>query len=105
MYSFLVLSLFVFSLAPNIHADSSGDVASGMATKLGRGLYNVVSSPAEIACTMNDDIKSSGGLGVATGFGKGIAFMLRRILVGVTEVGTFVIPAEKTIPLVCQDNV
>jgi hypothetical protein len=39
-----------------------------------------------------------------TGFGKGTVFMLRRILVGVTEVGTFVIPMERTIPRVCSEK-
>lgn len=104
-YLFFMLSLSIFSISQKAAAEAPGDIATGMATKLGRGLYNVVSSPAEIPCTMNKDIKAEGGVGAATGFGKGIAFMLRRILVGVTEVGTFVIPAEKTIPLVCQESI
>lgn len=82
---------------------TSGDYMAGIGTKFGRGLWNVISSPAEIPCTMADDIKTQGGVGTITGFGKGLAFMLRRILVGVTEVGTFMIPMEATIPGVCSD--
>ena len=43
-----------------------------------------------------------GGAGFFPGFGKGTLFMLRRMLVGVTEVGTFFIPMEGTLPRVCQ---
>ncbi len=82
--------------------ETMGDYFREIGTKFGRGLWNVISSPAEIPCTMVEDTKNQGSEGVFTGFGKGIVFMLRRILVGVTEVGTFVIPMERTIPQVCH---
>lgn len=84
---------------------TAGDYFSGMGIQLGRGVWNVVSSPAEIPCTMRDDIQEKGGTGAATGFGKGIAFFLRRAVIGVSELLTFVMPSEATIPMVCtQEN-
>ena len=81
---------------------NSGDYLVDVSTKFGRGLKNVVTSPAEIPCTMADDMGEHKVEGVFTGLGKGTVFMLRRILVGVSEVATFVIPMEATIPTVCQ---
>lgn len=96
--------IFSILIIPFVYAgeETAGDNARGMGKKFGRGLWNVVSSVAEIPCAMNTDIKDKGAVGAATGFGKGIAFMLRRILVGVTEVGTFMIPMEPTLPPVCS---
>lgn len=98
--AFLALSLF----APSVFAGegTAGDYFSGMGIQLGRGIWNVVSSPAEIPCTMRDDIKADGGVGAATGFGKGIAFFVRRAVIGVSELLTFVMPSEATIPMVCK---
>lgn len=103
IFSGLLIVLFVFAFAGIAAAEgeTAGDTASGMGIKFGRGLWNVVSSPAEIPCTMRDDIKKDGGMGTVTGFGKGIAFFVRRALIGVCEVGTFMIPAEPTIAPVC----
>ena len=84
--------------------ETAGDYMAAMGTKIGRGLENVVTSPAEIPCTMADDMHESAAAGFFTGFGKGTLFMLRRILVGVTEIGTFVIPMERTIPRVCSEK-
>lgn len=83
---------------------TAGDYFYGMGAQLGRGLVNVVSSPAEIPCTMTQDTKEQGASGLATGFGKGTFFMFRRILIGVSEIGTFILPAERTIPPVCQEK-
>ena len=71
---------------------TAGDYMYGIGTKFGRGLENVVTSLAEIPCTVHADIADEGGAGFFSGFGKGTLFMLRRMLVGVTEVGTFFIP-------------
>lgn len=84
--------------------ETAGDYMYGIGTKFGRGLENVVTSLAEIPCTVHSDIKDQGGSGFFTGFGKGTLFMLRRMLVGVTEVGTFFIPMERTIPRVCHET-
>ena len=82
-----------------------GDYFADIGTKIGRGLENVLTSPAEIPCTMHQEMGDKGGEGFFTGFGKGTVFMLRRIWVGVTEVGTFMIPMERTIPPVCPKTV
>jgi len=102
---FVVLCFaFVVWAAPSAQAgeETAGDYFVGIGTKFGRGLWNVVSSPAEIPCNMTFDIQDKGGVGALTGFGKGTVFMLRRILVGVCEVGTFIIPMEATLPKVCS---
>ena len=101
---FVVILAMLAVTAPAGFAGEStaGDYFSGMGKQLGRGVWNVVSSPAEIPCTMNHDIKESGGAGAATGFGKGLAFFLRRAVVGVSELLTFVMPSEATLPTVCS---
>ena len=98
---FLVLSLCVVS-STYAGEGTAGDYMGEIGTKFGRGLWNVVTSPAEIPCTISLEMKEGASKGFLTGFGKGMAFMLRRILVGATEMITFVIPMERTIPPVCQ---
>ena len=102
--SSLLIILTMLS-APFVFAEgTAGDYMYGITTKFGRGLENVVTSFAEIPCTIHANIKDQGGTGVFSGFGKGTLFMLRRMLVGVTEVGTFFIPMERTIPRVCHET-
>jgi len=86
--------------APAGYADSS-DYAVGVTEKLGRGIVNVLSSPLEIPCGIRDEVSDRGTGGVGSGFFKGLALFLRRVLVGATETATFVIPMEATIPNVC----
>ena len=101
----LLLAGFVLFLRQADAAEeTAGDTLVEIGTKFGRGLENVVTSPAEIPCTMAEDMRESAAAGFFTGFGKGTVFMLRRILVGVTEIGTFVIPMERTIPRVCSEK-
>lgn len=83
-------------------AETAGDSVGGMGTKFVRGLGNVLTSPAEIPCTIGSEMSVRPNVGFFTGLGKGTAFMLRRILVGVCEVGTFMMPAEATLPPVCS---
>lgn len=97
--------IVLIGAVPSVSASgegTAGDYLYGMGAQLGRGLANVVTSPAEIPCTMTQDTKEMGASGLATGFGKGTFFMLRRILIGVSEIGTFILPADRTIPPVCQ---
>lgn len=104
----VALSVACLAMAPlplNAAEQTTGDYFAEIGTKFGRGLVNVVTSPAEIPCTMKVDMDASGATGFFTGFGKGTAFMLRRILVGATEVGTFMIPMERTIPPVCREEI
>ncbi len=99
-----ILTFFLLG-AQSLFADeqTAGDYFYGISTKFGRGLEDTVTSLAEIPCTMNMEMKDKGGTGVLTGLGKGTVFMLRRMLVGVTEVGTFFIPMERSLPRVCQE--
>lgn len=99
---FLVYSFLVAPVA--FAEETAGDYFYGIGTKFVRGLENTVTSMAEIPCTIHTDMQDRGGSGFFTGFGKGTLYMLRRMLIGVTEVGTFFIPMERTIPRVCQKN-
>ncbi len=83
---------------------TAGDYFYGISTKLGRGLENVVTSPAEIPCGVATEMHRGDPFeGFFSGFGKGTVFFLRRVLVGVTEIGSFMIPMERTIPSVCKE--
>ncbi len=81
-----------------------GDYMYGIGTKFGRGFENIVTSFAEIPCTIHKDMKDQGGMGFFPGFGMGTVYMLRRMFVGVCEVGSFFIPMERTIPRVCHET-
>ncbi len=105
---FFAAMLCTLSVSPLAFAGegTAGDYAADMGIQFGRGLMNVVSSPAEIPCTMRDDIQEKGGgVGTFTGFSKGLAFFVRRAVVGVCEVGTFFMPAPKVLPTVCAKPV
>ena len=95
------LLMILTSGASWLFAEGSVDYSVQISEKLGRGLKNVLTSPLEIPCTIRDDVKDTGAIGSITGLFRGIVLMARRILVGVTEVGTFVIPMEATIPPAC----
>ncbi|HTL47474.1 MAG TPA: hypothetical protein VL688_05365 [Verrucomicrobiae bacterium] len=98
------LSLILFlTFIPVALADGTvGDYFYLMGHQLVRGVVNVVTSPADIPCTAIAESKQGGS--AFTGTGKGFVFMLRRILVGVTELGTFILPRDRTIPPVCQTS-
>ncbi len=101
----LILLLMVTGLSAPVWAEgegTAGDYFSGMGRQIGRGLWNVVSSLAEIPCTINSEMEVKGGSGFLPGLGKGFAFFGRRLLVGVVEVGTFIMPAEPTLAPVCS---
>jgi len=101
---FLVWAVFLAANASLSGAaeETTGDYFKGIGTKFVRGLVNTLVSPAEIPCTIRRDMADNPRAGFFTGFGKGAVLMLRRILNGVTEVGTFIIPMEATIPPVCS---
>lgn len=86
---------------PTAGAESGADYTVGISQKLGRGAVNLISSPLELPCAIRDEVQEQGAAGGVTGLFKGIALFLRRALVGVTEIGTFVIPMEATLPSVC----
>lgn len=99
--TFLILAV-VFDMAiPPLYAQGKIDYTIEVSQKLGRGVINVVSSPAEIPCTLKNEVEDRGAVGSVSGFFRGIVFMLRRILVGSTEIMSFVIPMKETLPPVC----
>lgn len=98
-----LIFLFLFSGAPlGAGTETSGDYFRSIGLKFVRGIGNVLQSPAEIPCTMVQDTKRYQAAGLASGFGKGIWYMVRRIWIGVDEAATFVIPMEGTLPPVCR---
>jgi putative exosortase-associated protein (TIGR04073 family) len=100
----LAILLLLTSLYPQAFAaeGTAGDYFKNMGKQLGVGLFNVVSSPAEIPCTIGSEMSERPNVGFFTGFGKGTVFMLRRIVVGVSEVATFLLPREESsLPVVC----
>jgi putative exosortase-associated protein (TIGR04073 family) len=101
--SAVLLALTVFWVPFALAEETVGDYMYGIGTKFGRGLENVVTSPAEIPCTIHADIKDQGGSGFFPGLGMGTVYMLRRMFIGVCEVGSFFIPMERTIPRVCHE--
>ena len=103
--SILLIALTVLPV-PFVSAEEAtvGDYMVGIGTKFGRGLENVVTSLAEIPCTVHTDIKDQGASGFFPGLGMGTVYMLRRMFVGACEVGSFFIPMERTIPRVCHET-
>lgn len=101
---FAIISILSLGPVPSFADEGTiGDYFYGIGTKLGRGILNVATSPAELPCNSYYDAKENSVAGAFTGFfGKGVVLMLQRILVGVSEIGSFVIPAERTIPPVCE---
>ena len=99
MKKIAILLLFLFSAA-TVYAEGV-DYSIEISQKAGRGLKNVLGSPLEIPCGIRDDVADRGGVGVVTGLFKGTGLFARRLLVGVTELGTFMIPMEETLPAVC----
>ena len=96
-----VLILLFSLMTPLGHAESGMDYTVEISQKFGRGALNLLSSPLEIPCTIGSEVKDRGAAGSVTGFLRGIVFMARRIIVGSTEMMTFVIPMEETLPPVC----
>ena len=101
---FILVSIFS-NTAFAEEIETAGDYFAGIGTKFGRGLENIVTSPAEIPCTMAKEMhEGNAAAGFFKGFGKGTGLFLWRAFVGVTEVASFVIPMERTIPRVCSDK-
>lgn len=105
-YLAIVILCCVCALPFNAAAGEAtvGDYGYDASRQFGRGLVNIVSSLAEIPCTMTSDIKEKGGVGAATGFGTGLWYTVRRLLVGTSEVVTFFMPAPSVLPPVCQES-
>jgi putative exosortase-associated protein (TIGR04073 family) len=102
--SILLMVLIVFPMKFVSAEETVGDYMYGIGTKFGRGLENIGTSFAEIPCTIRTNMKDQGGSGFFPGLGMGTVYMLRRMYIGVCEVGSFFIPMERTIPRVCHET-
>ncbi len=106
IFIMLLMTAPVVAFAETPEVETAGDYMGAVGTKLGRGLENIVTSPAEIPCTMSKEMhKGNPAAGFFTGFAKGTGLFVWRAFVGVTEVASFMIPMERTIPRVCTDQV
>lgn len=103
---FLILGMaLLFLFLFRTQAEASGNYLSDVGTKFGRGVENVITSPAEIPCTIESEMhKGDRIIRFFSGIGKGTVYFLRRAIVGATEVVTFPIPMERTIPRVCLEE-
>jgi len=98
---FLILLFMV--MLPTV--GRAGDYVEDIGAKFGRGIENFITSPAEIPCTMESEMhKGDRIIRFFSGFGKGTVYFLRRAIVGTTEVVTFMIPMERTLPRVCKEE-
>jgi putative exosortase-associated protein (TIGR04073 family) len=97
-YGVIILLMF-FSLQPlGLSYEQSGDYMMDSFTKLGKGITNILASPFEIPSVWAHEIKEKEAVGVFYGLPKGVLFFGRRLLFGVTEVATFLIPSHETLP-------
>ena len=81
----IALALGCFSAGSLCGAESVGET---IATGLGRGLVNIVTSPAELGHHIVYDTADINVPGVLTGTGKGLVFMLGRCVAGLGDVLT-----------------
>jgi putative exosortase-associated protein (TIGR04073 family) len=93
----LIFALFFFT--PYLAMAHSYPAKVG--EKLGIGIANVVTGPAEIPKTMVITSRTQGlGYGMTAGFMTGIVHMLGRTLSGALDLATFMIPTR---PIVRPD--
>lgn len=81
--------------------ETTEDYFKSIGSKFGRGISNILVSPGEIGCGIHDEVQEKKFVGVFSGFGKGLLFMLRRAFVGINETVTFVIPMDPILPPPC----
>lgn len=98
------MTLGILILGSSLGYADSADYAVEITEKFGRGVGNVLSSPIEIPCGFRDEMEERGAAGIVSGLFRGLTLFFRRVLVGVTEIGTFIIPMEATIPRVCAEK-
>lgn len=99
----LIYLIFVFTSLFHINAFAN-DYMNSVGSKFGRGVENIVTSPAEIPCTMESEMHQGDRIiRFFTGAIKGTFLFLRRAVVGATEIVTFPVPMDRTIPRVCNE--
>ena len=101
-----IIGVFIMSIEP-VSANVGGktdDYFVDVAGKLGRGVGDVISSPAEFPCGMLDHSIDKGMPGVFAGLGQGAVKMVRRLGFGVFEIGTFFVPTEYVMAPPCRES-
>lgn len=94
----VVLFIMLIGASSILYAE---DVVPGPMRKLGRGLANVVTSPAEIVIGMGDATSKDGvAAGATWGLVQGLANMVKRMAVGAYEVVSFPIGAPDYKPII-----
>lgn len=98
-FGMILMGITITSAA---YANTATDYLADAGKQIGRGAVNVVTSLAEIPCTA---VVESGqyGDGVWSGMGQGTIGMFQRLIIGVVEIGTFIMPRDGIIePLACS---
>ena len=86
--SLLVITAVVLSFSSGAFAEGNGPLE-----KLGRGVLNVVTSPAEIFTSVADNEAGTGMIaGKTHGFIEGIGNFGLKLLTGLVDVATFPLP-------------
>ena len=102
-FAAVVLSLIVSS-APPAFCDESNTKLNGPATKLGRGICNMLTFPLEIPEQISRVNNSDGPLAASTvGVLKGLGWAVGRACVGLFEAATFMVPGPKNYEPVLKD--
>ena len=100
----VILSLIVSSVTPAF-CDESNTKLNGPATKLGRGICNMLTFPLEIPEQISRVNNSDGPLAASTvGVLKGFGWAIGRACVGVFEAFTFMSPGPKNYEPVLKDQ-
>jgi len=99
----VILSLILSSAMPAFCDDFTTKL-DGPATKLGRGLCNIVTFPLEIPEQISRVNRSDGPFAASTvGVLKGLGWAVGRACVGVFEAATFIFPAPKNYEPILKD--
>ena len=102
-FAVVVLSLIVSSAVPAF-CDELGTKLDGPATKLGRGICNMVTFPLEIPEQISRVNTSDGPLAASTvGVLKGLGCAIGRACVGMFEAATFMLPGPKNYEPLLKD--
>ena len=99
-----VILSFIVSLAVPAFCDDTNTKIDGPATKLGRGVCNILTFPLEIPEQISRVNNSDGPFAASTvGVLKGLGWAVGRACVGLYEAATFMLPGTKNYEPVLKD--
>ena len=78
----IIFSAVLIFFSSNLFAASAGETIS---SGIGRGIVNMITSPAELPHHFIYDVEDQGAVGLLTGFGKGIFFTVDRLFAGLGD--------------------